>query len=71
MSLGLTSSELLDKFRKLQLSSAASCVALHKHVNKVYEIWRLLEGTKVEQPLPFYRQLMVSMPTQPQASVTL
>ena len=60
--------ELLDNFRKLQLSSAASCVDLHKHVNKLYEIWRLLAGTNLEEPLPFYRQLMVSMPTQPQAS---
>ena len=59
---------MLDKFRKLQLNSAASCVDLYQHVNKLYEIWRLLEGTNVEQPLPFYRQLMVSMPTQPQAS---
>ena len=60
--------ELLSKFKSMQLSAGASCVDLHKHINSLFEVWRLLDGSDVDQPLGFYRQLMVSMPTQPQAS---
>ena len=52
----------------MQLNASASCVDLHKHVNNLFEVWRLLDGSDVDQPLGFYPQLMVSMPTQPQAS---
>ena len=59
---------LLDRFRSIKLNPNATCVDLHRHVDRLFEIWRLLDGSDRDKPLSFYRQLMVSMPTQPQAT---
>ena len=58
--------ELFITLRNKKLKSSATIEELDKFLHDTLDLWLLLAGSKRSEPLGYYKQLLVSLPTEPQ-----
>ena len=62
---------LVTDINKATLGAQATLFQLSEHVTGLWEMWLALAGSDRAEPASFFRQLLVSMPTEPECPIVV